>query len=159
MQAACDWRVDPALAKDSRETLAACEKAWLCSMTSPKKKMQEMTDAEKYAVLGPRFEETLLDHIRSRAKENGGLWTPTAGAIWQAAVNAFDEAMTADFTDAADGPPVEIHHSPRLCANVWHYLMKTNTSAYTKMLEAKEKTGTLGFTLVRAEKAAAGDYS
>lgn len=129
-------------------------KGLACSMTS-NKKMEEMTDAEKYAVLGPRFEQAVLEGIRAIAKESGGSWTPTAGNIWKAAVDAFDECMTSDFK--ADGS--EIAHSPRLCANVWHYLMKTNTSAYTKMLEAKEKAGTLGFTLVREAKAKAGDYS
>lgn len=118
------------------------------------KTIAEMSDAERFPLLVARFEATLLDALRTKAKANDGVWTPSASALKEAAVPAFEEAMTADFD--ADG--AEVHHSPRLLANVWVAVMKINESAYRQSLERMEKAKTLGFSLESKTRTTAKGY-
>jgi hypothetical protein len=123
-------------------------------MTNLPKKIEEMTDAERFPVLVKRFEEGLLDGIREIAKEAGGSWTPSAPNLKAAAIPAFDECMTSDF----DAAGVEIQHSPRLMINVWNAVLKINESAYRQHLMRLEKAKQLGFELKTEVAAKAGEY-
>lgn len=109
------------------------------------------TDAERIEGFVKEFEAAIIDRLAEIAKQNGGVYTPSAPTLRNAALGAMKEVC--------ESQPEPV--SPMLAVVAWEAVLKVNESAYRQHLEREAKAKRLEFqvgTTGRSARSIAAGY-